>query len=142
MDSRRRPDQTTRCWSEAISHEIFLLSDLVSAARARADDAAATSGVWDIKPDLGLVVAALIGFWRANWKVFSSGLAIGWVLNLFSAGDLWLSLVTTGGAGLFAGLVGRQVLQVTPTILAVGAAVVVVGWRAGCRVEYEVCDDV
>jgi len=76
--------------------------------------------VWGIKPDLGLVVAAVVGLVAGELEGLLLGLAIGWVLNLYSAGDLWLSLVTTAGAGLFAGLLGRQVAQVTPTILAIG----------------------
>ena len=76
--------------------------------------------VWGIKPDLGLVVAAVVGLVAGELEGLLVGLAIGWVLNLYSAGDLWLSLVTTAGAGLFAGLLGRQVAQVTPTILSIG----------------------
>ncbi|HSC56806.1 MAG TPA: hypothetical protein VLC51_06360, partial [Nitrospira sp.] len=68
--------------------------------------------VWGIKPDLGLVVAAVVGLVAGELEGLLVGLAIGWVLNLYSAGDLWLSLVTTAGAGLFAGLLGRQVAQV------------------------------
>lgn len=79
--------------------------------------------IWGIKPDLGLVVAALVGLLEGELEGLLVGLAIGWVLNLYSAGDLWLSLITTGGAGLFAGLVGRQVAQVTPMILAIGLLV-------------------
>jgi len=76
--------------------------------------------IWDIKPDLGLVVAALVGVLAGELHGLIVGLAIGWILNLYSAGDLWLNLVTTGGAGLFAGLLARQVAEITPTILAVG----------------------
>jgi hypothetical protein len=76
--------------------------------------------IWDIKPDLGLVVAALIGVLAGELDGLLVGLAIGWILNLYSAGDLWLNLVTTGGAGLFAGLLARQVAEITPTILSVG----------------------
>jgi hypothetical protein len=76
--------------------------------------------IWDIKPDLGLVVAALIGVLAGELDGLVVGLAIGWILNLYSAGDLWLNLVTTGGAGLFAGLLARQVAEITPTILSVG----------------------
>jgi rod shape-determining protein MreD len=76
--------------------------------------------IWGVKPDLGLVVAAVVGLLAGELEGLLIGLAIGWVLNLYSAGDLWLSLVTTGGAGLFAGLTGRQVAQVTPMILSIG----------------------
>jgi hypothetical protein len=48
------------------------------------------------------------------------GVAIGWVLSLFSAGDLWLGVLTKGGVGLLAGLLGRQVSHVTPTFVGVG----------------------
>jgi hypothetical protein len=70
--------------------------------------------VWNIKPDLGLVAAALIGLFAGELEGLLVGLTIGWVLNLFSAGELWLSLLTNGGVGLLAGFLGRQVSQVTP----------------------------
>ena len=76
--------------------------------------------IWDIKPDLGLVAAALIGVLAGELEGLIVGLAVGWVLNLYSAGDLWLNLVTTAGAGLFAGLLARQVAEITPTIFSVG----------------------
>jgi hypothetical protein len=70
--------------------------------------------IWNIKPDLGLVAAALIGLFAGELEGLLVGLTIGWVLNLFSAGELWLSLLTNGGVGLLAGFLGRQVSQVTP----------------------------
>ncbi len=79
--------------------------------------------IWDVKPDLGLVVAALIGVLAGELDGLLVGLAIGWVLNLYSAGDLWLNLLTTGGAGLFTGLLARHVAEVTPTVLSVGLLV-------------------
>lgn len=79
--------------------------------------------IWDIKPDLGLVMAALVGVLAGELDGLLVGLAVGWILNLYSAGDLWLNLVTTGGTGLFAGLLARQVAEITPTILAVGLLV-------------------
>ena len=79
--------------------------------------------IWDIKPDLGLVTAALIGVLAGELDGLLIGLAIGWILNLYSAGDLWLNLVTTGGAGLFAGLLARQVAEITPTIMSIGLMV-------------------
>ncbi|WP_455241676.1 hypothetical protein [Petrachloros mirabilis] len=76
--------------------------------------------LWGIKPDCGLVAAAVIGLIAGELEGLLVGLVIGWVLNLYSAGDLWLSIVTTGGAGLSSGWLGRQVAQVTPTILCLG----------------------
>ena len=80
--------------------------------------------VWNIKPDLGLVAAALVGLFAAELEGLLVGLAIGWVLSLFSAGELWLSLLTNGGVGLLAGFLGRQVSQVTAISLGAGMLLV------------------
>jgi len=76
--------------------------------------------VWNIKPDLGIVAAALVGLFAGELEGLLVGLAIGWILNLFSAGELWLSLLTNGGVGLLAGFLGRQVSKVTSITLGVG----------------------
>ncbi len=76
--------------------------------------------VWNIKPDLGLVAAALVGLFAGELEGLLVGLAIGWVLSLFSAGELWLTLLTNGGVGLFAGFLGKQMSQVTSISLGVG----------------------
>lgn len=73
--------------------------------------------VWNIKPDLGLVAAALVGLFTGELEGLLVGLTIGWILNLFSAGELCLSLLTNGGVGLLAGFLGRQVSQVTAFLL-------------------------
>ncbi len=70
-----------------------------------------------------------MGFLPGSWKVFSLDSTIGWVLNLFSAGELWLSLLTNGGVGLLAGFLGRQVSQVTPFSL--GGMVLLVSLVSG-----------
>jgi hypothetical protein len=80
--------------------------------------------VWNIKPDLGLVAAALVGLFAGELEGFLVGLAIGWVLSLFSAGELWVSLLTNGGVGLLAGFLGRQVSQVTSISLGLGLLLV------------------
>ncbi|HEU4682917.1 MAG TPA: hypothetical protein VFS39_00255 [Nitrospira sp.] len=76
--------------------------------------------IWGVKPDVGLVVAALIGLLAGEAQGLAVGMAIGWVLNMYSAGDLWLSLVTKGGAGLLAGLLGRHVAQVSAAVWSTG----------------------
>ncbi len=76
--------------------------------------------VWNIKPDLGLVAAAFVGLFAGEMEGLLVGLAIGWVLNLFSASELGLSLLTNGGVGLLAGFLGRQVSQVTSISVGVG----------------------
>ncbi len=78
------------------------------------------ASLWGVTPDLGLVVAAFVGLLAGELEGLLVGLAIGWVLNIYSAGELWISLVTKGGAGLLAGLLGRQVAMVTPTVLSIG----------------------
>jgi hypothetical protein len=80
--------------------------------------------VWNIKPDLGLVAAALVGLFAGELEGLLVGFAIGWVLSLFSAGELWVSLLTNGGVGLLAGFLGRQVSQVTSLSLGVGLLLV------------------
>jgi hypothetical protein len=85
--------------------------------------------IWNIKPDLGLVAAALVGLFAGELEGLLVGLAIGWILNLFSAGELWLSLLTNGGVGILAGFLGRQLSQVTS--LSMGAGLLLVSLASG-----------
>jgi len=80
--------------------------------------------VWNIKPDLGLVAAAFVGLFAGELEGLLVGLSIGWVLSLYSAGELWLSLLTNGSVGLLAGFLGRQVSHVTSISLGVGLLLV------------------
>ncbi len=75
--------------------------------------------VGNIKPDLGLVAAAFVGLFAGEMDGLLVGFAIGWVLSLFSAGELWLSLLTHGGVGFLAGFVVRQVSHVTSIFVGV-----------------------
>jgi len=83
--------------------------------------------VWGVKPDLGLVAAALVGLFAGELEGLVMGLAIGWVLSLFSAGELWLSLLTNGGVGILAGFLGRQVSKMTSVLLGLGLLLVSLG---------------
>lgn len=76
--------------------------------------------IWGLTPDVGLAVAALIGLFAGELEGLIVGLAIGWILNMYSACDLWVSLITKGGVGLLAGLLGQHVAHVTPTVVSVG----------------------
>lgn len=79
--------------------------------------------VWNVKPDLGLIAVCLIGLFGGELDGLVFGLVLGWVMSLFSAGDLTYSMLTKGGAGFLAGLAGRQVAHVTPVVLVTGLLV-------------------
>ncbi len=79
--------------------------------------------VWDVKPDLGLIAVCLVGLFGGELEGLLVGLALGWVMSLFSAGDLAYSMVTKGGAGFIAGFAGRQVAHITPVVLVMGLLV-------------------
>jgi cell shape-determining protein MreD len=76
--------------------------------------------VWGLKPDLGLIVVCLIGLFGGELEGLLVGLALGWIMSLFSAEDLGLSMVLKGAMGYVAGLAGKQVANLTPVVLVVG----------------------
>ncbi|MGQ0694270.1 MAG: hypothetical protein ACT4OL_01685 [Nitrospiraceae bacterium] len=76
--------------------------------------------MWGVKPDLGLIVVCLIGLFGGELEGLLVGLALGWIMSLFSAEDLGFSMVSKGAVGYVAGLVGRQVANLTPVVLVVG----------------------
>ena len=43
---------------------------------------------------------------------------------MLSAGDLWINVVTKGGAGFLAGLAGRHMAHITPAVLTVGLVII------------------
>ncbi|MBI3357025.1 MAG: hypothetical protein HY038_09705, partial [Nitrospirae bacterium] len=55
--------------------------------------------VWDVKPDLGFIVVCLVGLFGGEFEGLMVGLALGWIMSLFSAGDLIVGMVTKGGVG-------------------------------------------
>lgn len=69
--------------------------------------------VGGIRPDLCLVAASLVGFFIGVREGLLLGLAMGFVQDLFSAGELWLNLMTKGSAGFLAGMAGRYVANAT-----------------------------
>lgn len=70
-----------------------------------------------VGPDLCLVAACLVGFLGGEIEGLLVGLALGFAQDLFSAGTLWLNVMTKGAIGLVAGLVGRHVTNATPATL-------------------------
>ena len=43
---------------------------------------------------------------------------------MLSAGELWINVVTKGGAGFLAGMAGRHMAHITPAVLTVGLVVI------------------
>lgn len=69
--------------------------------------------IGNVRPDLCLVAVGLIGFLAGPIEGLLVGMALGLTQDLFSAGALWLNLITKGAVGLLAGLAGRQVTNAT-----------------------------
>lgn len=69
--------------------------------------------IGDVRPDLCLVAVGLIGFFAGPMEGMLVGMALGLTQDLFSAGALWLNVITKGAVGLLAGLAGRQVTNAT-----------------------------
>lgn len=80
--------------------------------------------LWGVKPDLGFVAVCLIGLIAGELDGLLVGLALGWAMSLFSAQDLISSVVLKGTMGFLAGLAGRQVVYLSPVVLAVGLLVI------------------
>lgn len=87
-----------------------------------------------VRPDLGLIAACLVGFLGGELDGLLLGCLLGFSQDIFSAGELWLNLMTKGGAGLLAGLVERQVANLTPMVVFV--AVLIVSALSGAIVIY------
>ena len=80
--------------------------------------------VWGVKPDLGLIVVCLVGLFAGELEGLGVGLAVGWVMSLFSAEALIPSMMTKGAVGYMAGLAGRQVVYLTPVVLVIGLLII------------------
>jgi rod shape-determining protein MreD len=67
-----------------------------------------------IRPDLTLIATFLIGFLGGEIEGLLMGVLLGCVQDLFSAGSLWVNLMTKGMIGILAGLLGRHLANATP----------------------------
>jgi hypothetical protein len=76
--------------------------------------------VWHVKPDIGLIAVCLIGFLGGELEGLWVGLGVGWMMSLFSAEDLGVSMLTKGAVGLACGVAGRQIAHLTPFVIVVG----------------------
>jgi rod shape-determining protein MreD len=77
-----------------------------------------------VRPDLGLVAACLVGFLGGELDGLILGLLLGCFQDMLSAGDLWINVVTKGGAGFLAGLAGRHMAHITPAVLVAGLVII------------------
>lgn len=77
-----------------------------------------------IRPDLGLIVVCLVGFFGGELDGLLLGVMLGWSQDLLSAGDLWMNVVSKSGAGFLAGSAGRHLAYITPPVLLVGLAAI------------------
>ncbi|WP_447974154.1 rod shape-determining protein MreD [Nitrospira sp. Kam-Ns4a] len=74
--------------------------------------------VLDVRPDLCLIAACLIGFLAGETEGLLMGIALGFVQDLFSAGAWGLNLAEKGAVGFLAGVLWRQMANPTaPAIL-------------------------
>ncbi|GKS57396.1 hypothetical protein YTPLAS18_09230 [Nitrospira sp.] len=73
----------------------------------------------NVEPDLVLVAVVLIGLLGGGLEGALMGVAMGFVQDLFSAGIAFPNLVTKGAMGIAAGLIGQQVVRVTPLVVLV-----------------------
>jgi len=71
-------------------------------------------GIAGVRPDLTLMVTFLIGFLGGEIEGLLMGVFLGCVQDLFSAGSLWVNLITKGMIGILAGLLGRHLANATP----------------------------
>lgn len=80
--------------------------------------------ILDVRPDVGLIAVCLIGFFGGELDGLVLGVILGWSQDLLSAGELWVNVVSKGGAGFLAGLAGRHLAHITPTVLLIGLAAI------------------
>jgi len=87
-----------------------------------------------VEPDVILVAACLIGLLTDELEGALMGILLGFIQDLFSAGVAFPNLVTKGLLGILAGLIGRQVVQVSSTVVAM--AVVLLSSLSGLAFLY------
>ena len=66
-----------------------------------------------IRPDLCLIAAFLVGFLVGEGPGALTGLALGFLQDLFSAGQLWINLLIKGIIGSLGGAFGRHLANAT-----------------------------
>lgn len=70
--------------------------------------------VGGIRPDLGLIAVVLVGLFGTEVEALLVGLALGFAQDLFSAGGPWVNMTTKAAVGFVAGVVGKNLANLTP----------------------------
>ncbi len=73
-------------------------------------------GLHSVKPDLVLLLIYFTGFYAAEITGLMAGLALGFVMDLFSGAPIGLHIATLAMMGLLSGLLGRFFLNATATL--------------------------
>ena len=93
-----------------------------------------------VRLDLCLIASFLVGFLAGELDGIMMGLALGYVQDLFSSGEVGFNLMTKGLIGLMAGLMGRHLANITNlAVLALllgasllsGLVYLIWGWSGG-----------
>jgi cell shape-determining protein MreD len=71
------------------------------------------ASIGGIRPDLCLIAAFLVGFVMGEGPGGMTGMALGFLQDLFSAGQLWINLLIKGIVGLLGSLFGRHLANAT-----------------------------
>lgn len=95
---------------------VFLMAGLVAIQSVLLPHA----GTWGVMPDIGLVIVCLAGVLGGELHGLLIGLAMGLTMSVFSAVDPVTSMMMKGAAGYVAGIAGRHVVYLSPSIIAVG----------------------
>lgn len=80
-----------------------------------------------VEPDIVLVAVVLIGLLTDELEGALMGVVLGFAQDLFSAGMAFPNLITKGALGIAAGLIGRQVVQVTPLVVGISGLLLSTG---------------
>lgn len=70
--------------------------------------------VGGIRPDLGLVAVVLVGLLGTELEAVLVGLALGFAQDMFSAGGPWIHMTTKAAVGFLAGVIGKNLANITP----------------------------
>lgn len=103
-------------WAALIAAVVSLQSVLLPAVK-----------IGGVMADLGLVAACLAGVWGGEFHGLLVGLAMGWVMSLFSAMDPVVAMVLKGVAGYIAGFTGRYLVSLSPSMVAMEMGVLSCG---------------